>query len=77
MVWTALGSTTQIPAEQLGGNCIGVSADLAAGLGVGGNTLVLVGGNNKALVLQPLSVKGEVGFNVALKIASLSLTPMP
>jgi hypothetical protein len=36
-----------------------------------------LGGNNEAIVLQPLSVKGEVGFNVALGIASLSLTPLP
>jgi hypothetical protein len=59
----------------LGGNFVGVSADVAAGLGVGANALV--GGNNKAIALQPLSVKGEVGFNVALSIASLSLTPLP
>jgi hypothetical protein len=76
MVWTVLGSTTQYPGEHLGGNFVGgVSADVAAGLGVGANALV--GGNNKAIVLQPLSEKGEVGFNVALGIASLSLTPLP
>jgi hypothetical protein len=54
---------------------LGVSADVAAGPGVAANALV--GGNNEAIVLQPLSVKGEVGFNVALGIASLSLTPLP
>lgn len=75
MVWTVLGSTTQIPGEQLGGNFAGVSADVAAGLGVGAN--VLLGGNNKSIVLQPVSVKGEVGLNIAVGVASLSLTPLP
>lgn len=75
MIWTVLGSTTQVPGERLKGNFAGVSADVAAGLGVGAN--VLLGGNNKSIVLQPVSVKGEVGLNVALGIAALSLTPLP
>ena len=73
MVWTVLGSTTQVPGEQLGGSFAGVSADVAAGIGVGAN--VLVGGNNKSIVLQPLSVKGETGLNVAVGVSTLTLTP--
>lgn len=75
MIWTVLGSTTKLPSEQLGGAYGGVSADIAAGLGVGAN--VLVGGNKKSVVLQPLSVKGETGINIAVGVSSLTLTPMP
>lgn len=75
MIWTVLGTTTQAAGEQLGGSFAGVSADVAAGLGVGAN--VLVGGNNKSLVLQPLSVKGETGLNIAVGVSSLTLTPLP
>jgi len=74
MIWTVLGSTTKLPSEQLGGTYAGVSADVAAGYGVGAN--VLVGGNNKSIVLQPLSVKGETGLNIAVGVSSLKLSPM-
>lgn len=74
MVWTVLGSTTHVDGDRLGGTYAGVSADVAAGLGVGAN--VLVGGNDKSVVLQPVSIKGEVGLNIALGIASLTLTPL-
>lgn len=73
MIWTVLGSTSQLPSENLGGSFAGVSADVAAGLGVGAN--VLVGGNKKSVVLQPLSVKGETGINIALGVSSLTLKP--
>jgi len=75
MIWTVLGSTTQLPSEHLGGSFGGVSADVAAGLGVGAN--VLVGGNKKSVVLQPLSVKGQTGLNVAVGVSSLTLKPLP
>ena len=62
MVWGVLGSTTNLSAEALGGTFGGVSADIALGIGAGAN--ILVGGNNKSIVLQPLSVKGQVGLNL-------------
>lgn len=73
LVWTVLGSTTQFRSEHLGGSFAGVSADVAAGIGVGAN--VLIGGNEKSVVLQPLSVKGETGLNVALGVGTLTLDP--
>ncbi len=75
MVWTVLGSTTQLPGERVGGTYAGVSADVAAGLGVGAN--VLVGGNKNSVVLQPLSVKGETGINIAVGVSKLTLNPVP
>lgn len=74
MVWTVLGSTTKLPAEALGGKFAGASADIAAGIGAGAN--ILIGGNNKSVVLQPLSVKGQTGVNLALGVAGLTLTPV-
>lgn len=71
-IWTVLASTTEVPGDRLEGTFGGVSADVAAGLGVGAN--VLVGGNDKSIVLQPVSVKGEVGLNVSLGVSSLTLT---
>lgn len=75
MIWTVLGSTTQLPSERIGGTYAGVSADVAAGIGAGAN--VLVGGNKNSVALQPLSVKGETGINIAIGVSQLTLTPLP
>jgi hypothetical protein len=55
----------------LNGNYIGVSADAALGLGVGANALI--GGTGKGFILQPLSVEGEIGINIAAGIRTVSL----
>jgi hypothetical protein len=36
---------------------------------------VLVGGSNKTISLQPLSIEGNTGLNVAAGIASITLRP--
>ena len=36
---------------------------------------VLVGGSSKQITLQPLSVEGSVGLNVAAGLAEVQLTP--
>ena len=41
----------------------GVDGSATVGLGLGAN--VLVGGSNKSVALQPLSVEGNVGLSVA------------
>ena len=43
------------------GNYVGLSAEVAAGLGAGANALI---GGNK-VVLQPVSVSGNIGINLA------------
>lgn len=55
----------------LNGEYIGVDADVAAGLGVGANALI--GGTGKGFILQPVSVEGEVGINIAAGIRTVSL----
>jgi hypothetical protein len=46
---------------------------VSIGVGVGGN--VLVGGSANSIALQPLSVQGQVGLNVAAGLESLELRP--
>ncbi|MGE3876649.1 MAG: DUF992 domain-containing protein [Parvibaculaceae bacterium] len=56
----------------LAGSYVGATADAAIGVGLGAN--VLVGGFEKSVALQPLSVEGEVGLNVAVGIGDVELT---
>jgi hypothetical protein len=71
MVWTVLGSTTDLPAGALKGKYAGVSADASLGVGVGANALV--GGSKDSVVLQPLSVQGQTGINLAIGVSGLTL----
>jgi hypothetical protein len=75
VVWAVYAPTSQLGPGELAGNYAGVSADAAAGLGIGANALI--GGSNNTITLQPLSVEGQVGFNLALGVSSLSLTYLP
>ena len=59
----------------LEGDYVGVSASATAGVGVGAN--VLVGGFDKSISLQPLSVSGNEGLNVAAGIGSITLKYTP
>lgn len=74
IVWTVLGSTSALPKNELAGTYLGVSGDIAVGLGVGANALI--GGSEKTVILQPFSVEGEVGFDLTLAVAGLSLRPL-
>lgn len=73
MIWTILGSSSELPDGALAGNYAGVSAEAAVGLGAGANALV--GGSKNSIVLQPLSVEGQTGLNVAVGVAELTLRP--
>ena len=56
----------------LAGKYAGASAEATVAIGLGAN--VLVGGGNKSIALQPLSVQAQTGLNVAAGIAALRLT---
>lgn len=71
IIWTVLGSTTDITGRGLSGNYAGATADVA--IGVGGGAKVLVGGSNNSVVLQPVSVQGQTGLNLAVGVAELSI----
>jgi len=70
LVWAVQMSTTRRRGV-LAGSYAGASAEASALIGLGAN--VLVGGNDRSVALQPLSVQGQVGINVAAGIAEISL----
>jgi len=72
MVWAVFTGTTWGPGF-LTGNYVGASGEATIAAGLGAN--VLVGGSNQTIALQPLSVSGQVGLNLALGIGDLSLRP--
>ena len=57
----------------LAGDYGGATAGASVGVGAGAN--VLIGGSNKQISLQPVSVEGTIGLNVAAGIASVTLRP--
>ena len=66
-----IAPTSDVRPDGLNGDYVGVSAGVTAGVGVGAS--VLVGGFDKSFSLQPLSVSGNEGLNVAAGIGSISL----
>jgi hypothetical protein len=71
MVWGVVVPTAGVPHGALAGRYGGAAADASLGLGAGAK--VLVGGSHRAITLQPLSVSGQVGVNLALGVAGLTL----
>jgi hypothetical protein len=71
LVWQVIGSTEARKGPLLVGDYGGVSAEATVALGVGANALV--GGSNKSIVLQPVSVQGQTGLNVAVAVTSMTL----
>ena len=71
--WAVLAPTAQIGPGALSGNYGGIDASAAIGIGVGGNAMV--GGSNNTFALQPLSVQGQTGLNVAGGVQSMELRP--
>lgn len=55
----------------LAGTYLGVNAEATAIVGVGANALV--GGLNRNFALQPISVQGQTGLNVAAGVAALTI----
>ncbi|HEY3889529.1 MAG TPA: DUF992 domain-containing protein [Caulobacteraceae bacterium] len=75
MVWAVFAPTAGPPPGSLDGTYGGVTASATAGVGVGAN--LLVGGSDRSISLQPLSVEGNTGLNVAGGIAGLRLHYLP
>ena len=74
--WIVLmGGSTPYPPTALGGNYIGASADAAVVIGGGAN--LLIGGNNRAFALQPLSAQVQGGLSLSAGLASLELRFIP
>jgi hypothetical protein len=61
--------------DALAGSYLGVTGEATIGVGLGAN--VLVGGFEKSIALQPLSVEGQEGLNVAVGIGAMELVAAP
>jgi hypothetical protein len=75
LVWGVFAPTSDMRKGALAGDYVGGSAQANVGIGAGANALI--GGFNKSISLQPLSVEGSKGLNVAAGIGSISLHPAP
>ena len=73
IVWAVFAPTDHLGRGDLGGHYGGATANAAVGVGAGAN--VLVGGFHKSFTLQPVSITGETGLNVAAGIGELTLKP--
>jgi len=71
MMWAVLAGTQAVAPGTLSGTYVGVSAAVTPG--VGGAANVLVGGSNKTISLQPVSVEGNTGLNLAAGVGALIL----
>jgi len=71
LVWAVLAPVEGVPHGALAGTYAGVGGEATAGVGVGAN--VLIGGTGRAFSLQPVSVEGQVGVNVAGGITTVTL----
>jgi hypothetical protein len=70
MVWAVFAPSTRTPGV-LAGTYTGATAEATVAVGVGANALV--GGSNRTVALQPLSITGQTGLNLAAGVASLEL----
>ena len=73
LAWGVYAPVARVGQGDLAGTYAGAQGGAAVGVGLGGN--VLVGGSDNSIALQPLSLQGQVGFNVAAGLESLELRP--
>lgn len=71
LFWGVFARNGRIGPATLRGSYVGASGNVALGLGLGAN--VLIGGSRRSVTLQPLSVEGQIGLNLALGISNLVL----
>ena len=69
--WAVFAPTRQIGPGDLSGSYGGVGGNASVGVGGGGN--LLWGGSQNSYALQPLSLQGQTGLNVAGGIVGVEL----
>ena len=75
LIWGVLAPTSDLAPGALAGEFAGATASATVGVGAGAN--VLVGGSSNSIALQPVSIEGTTGLNVAAGIAEMTLTFQP
>jgi hypothetical protein len=73
LAWGVFAPVTRLGPGDLAGTYAGAQGSASLGVGGGGN--VLVGGSNNSIALQPLSLQGQIGINIAAGLESLELRP--
>jgi len=73
LVWNVFAPTNR-SAAALRGDYVGAGAEATVAVGLGAN--VLIGGNNRTVALQPLSIQGQTGLNIAAGVTELRLRPV-
>jgi hypothetical protein len=70
VIWAVLSAQSYTPGT-LAGTYVGISAEATAIYGVGANALL--GGSHKQMALQPLSIQGQVGVDIAAAVTEMEL----
>ncbi|HXW71359.1 MAG TPA: DUF992 domain-containing protein [Methylocella sp.] len=73
LAWAVFAPTVGPRPGALAGDYVGVDASATIGAGLGAN--VLVGGSDRTIALQPLSVQAQTGLAIAGGVQALSLRP--
>ncbi len=75
LVWGVVAPTSDVRPGSLEGDYAGATAGATVGVGLGAN--VLIGGMDKSIALQPLSVQGNTGLNIAAGVGVITLKYTP
>ncbi len=70
MAWLVLAAAPRVAPGALSGTYVGAAAGATVGVGAAANVLL---GGGKSFALQPLSVEGNTGLNVAAGVGELRL----
>jgi hypothetical protein len=70
LIWGVIAPTNDIDHGALQGKYAGATVELTAGAGLGADALI--GGGN-SMALQPLSISGQKGLNIAGGISAMTL----
>jgi hypothetical protein len=71
MVWGVFADVWGPNRGLLSGDYVGATGEATIAVGLGAN--VLIGGSNRNIALQPLSLTGQIGLNIAVGVSDLQL----
>jgi hypothetical protein len=71
MIWSVIAPSKDLKEDALEGSYGGVTAGATAV--VGGNINVLIGGLDKSITLQPISVEGNNGLSITAAVGAMQL----
>lgn len=72
LIWAVFAPSQDVEYGALSGTYVGAAAEASAGVGLGAN--VLIGGWQRSVNLQPVSVSAHTGFNAAGGFGAIMLT---